>query len=314
MKIVITGGAGFIGSFLVDHLVEKYPGEVVVIDNLARGKIERLYSHIGNGKIRFVQGDIRQKTLLLEEFKDCDVVFHLAAQSNVLGAVRELDYSFTTNVLGTYNVLSAAKENGVKRIVFTSSREVYGEPTNLPVEEEAPLTAKNAYGASKIAGEAYCRVFANLGVETVILRLANVIGARDTERVIPLFINQILDGHPLEVYGRNKVLDFVGVNDVVCLIAQVGLQENWVKQPINCGSGVGTKLVDLANLLVDLIGKRCEIRIAPPREHEVDGYIANIEKAKLYLQFQPTTDLKILLPEIISYWIEQRRLTGGLVE
>ena len=310
MKIVVTGGAGFIGSFLVDHLVEYYQGEVVVIDNLFRGKKERLLHYIHSGKVRFVEGDIRQKNLLVEEFSGCQVVFHLAAQSNVLGAVGDLDYSFTTNVIGTYNVLSAAKENGVKRLIFSSSREVYGEPKSLPVGEEAPLAAKNAYGASKIAGETYCRVFANLGLQTVVLRLANVIGPRDTERVIPLFINQILDKQPIQVFGKDKVLDFVGVKDVVSLMAKVGFQEEWIQQPLNCGSGVGTKLVHLANCLVDLMGQECEIRIAPPRQHEVDGFIANIEKAERHLGFQPVSDLRLLFPEIIQYWQDQRKAMG----
>ncbi|MGB9640243.1 MAG: NAD-dependent epimerase/dehydratase family protein [Anaerolineales bacterium] len=311
MKVVVTGGAGFIGSFLVDHLAEVYPGEIVVIDNLFRGKKDRLLNNIESGKVRFIQGDIRQKAFLEEVFKDCEVVFHLAAQSNVLGAVGDLDYSFSTNVIGTYNVLSAAQENGVKRLVFSSSREVYGEPKSLPVSEEAPLTAKNAYGASKIAGEVYCRVFANLGLETVILRLANVIGPRDTERVIPLFINQILENQPIYVYGKNKVLDFVGVKDVISLIVKVGFQDEWMNQPINCGSGVGTKLVHLAEYLVDLIGKPNEINIAPPRQHEVDGFVADIDKAKQYLGFQPNTDLGLLLPEIIDYWQDQRRAMGA---
>ena len=123
--------------------------------------------------------------------RGADVVFHLAAQSNVMGAVDDPDYSVTTNVIGTYNVLRAAAEAGVRRVVFTSSREVYGDPAVLPVDETRPLLAKNAYGASKVSGEAYCRTFAGTrGLEVEVVRLTNVYGPGDSGRVIPLWIKR----------------------------------------------------------------------------------------------------------------------------
>ena len=153
MHILVTGGAGFIGTHLVASLLAEGK-EVSVLDNLTRGRI----SNTGKG-FRFVQGDIRDRETVVKAMTGVDILFHLAAQSNVMGAVTDLDYSFTTNVFGTFEVLRAAKEAGVRRVVFTSSREVYGDAAVLPVSEDAPLHAKNAYGASKVAGELYCRVF-----------------------------------------------------------------------------------------------------------------------------------------------------------
>src|SRR5207245_9289304 len=148
-------------------------------------------------------------------FRGPNVVCQLAAQSNVMGAVYDADYAYSSNVTGTFNVLRAAVSAGVKRVVFTSSREVYGDPRRLPVRESAPLPPKNGYGASKAAGEVYCRAAANEGIETVILRLANVYGTRDRGRVIPLFAQAAAAGWPLTIYGGKQVLDFIWVETVV---------------------------------------------------------------------------------------------------
>src|SRR5262249_25559920 len=139
----------------------------------------------------------------------------LAAQSNVMGAVYDADYAFSSNVTGTYNVLQAAKSAGVKRVLFTSSREVYGDPEQLPVQETSALRPKNGYGASNAAGEIYCHTAANEGLETSILRLANVYGTRDRDRVIPLFSQAAASGAPLTLYGGEQVLDFVWIDTVV---------------------------------------------------------------------------------------------------
>jgi UDP-glucose 4-epimerase len=173
-RVVVTGGAGFIGAHLVSRLVDR-GDDVIAFDNLRRGRREALEPHVGHGTVRLVEGDIRQLDALRPVVRGCDVVHHLAAQSNVMGAMENPDYSVTTNVLGTFNVLQAAAEAGVRRVVFASSREVYGEPRTLPAREDAPLHARSLYGASKVAGEAYCRTFAathGMGVD--VLRLANV--------------------------------------------------------------------------------------------------------------------------------------------
>src|SRR5215471_2362503 len=208
-KVVVTGGAGFIGSHLVDRLLADTQSEVVILDNLHRGRLTNLAQHADSPRLSIIQGDIRDFDIVAQTLRGADVVYHLAAQSTVMGAVDDLDYSFGTNVIGTFNVLKAASRESVQRVVFASSREVYGEPIELPVDEGQPLLAINFYGASKVMGEAYCRAFRRAnGLDTVILRLSNAYGPRDYGRVIPLWIEQALRGEDLELYGGKQVLDF----------------------------------------------------------------------------------------------------------
>ena len=187
-KVLVTGGAGFIGSHLVDALVAS--GITVrVIDNLSRGKLEFIESHISNGMVSFIREDVCNIGVIQDVLEGIEVVYHLAAQSNVMGAELDPISSFNSNVKGTINVLQAAqKAEKVRCFVFASSREVYGEPNLLPVSECSPLVANNYYGASKISAEAYCRIFDSPEFRVMILRLTNVYGPRDRGRVIPIFI------------------------------------------------------------------------------------------------------------------------------
>ena len=166
---------------------------------------------------------------------NCAIVYDLAAQSNVLGAVSDSDYSFTSNVIGTYHVLKSAVAADVKRVVFSSSREVYGEVDSLPVSENQPTDAKNLYGASKVAGEAYCRVFqATHGIDINVLRLANVYGLGDRNRVIPNWLEQARTGEDLILYGGEQVLDFVPINLVVRALLRAESQ-SFHGLPVNIG-------------------------------------------------------------------------------
>src|SRR5579864_6274079 len=158
-KIVVTGVAGFIGSHLIDRLLADGANEVVGFDKFSRGRLENV-AHLRHvSRFELIEGDIRDRAAVADVLRGAGLVYHLAAQSTVMGAVRNVDYTFETNVGGTFNVLRAAVEQGVPRVLFASSREVYGEPITLPVDEESPLLPVNSYGASKMAGEAYCRAF-----------------------------------------------------------------------------------------------------------------------------------------------------------
>ncbi len=216
-------------------------------------------------------------------------MFHLAAQSNVMGAVADASYSFNTNVVGTYNVLQAAAAAGVKRVVFPSSREVYGDPRNIPVPETAPLRAKNAYGASKIAGEVYCRLAAQQGLETVVLRLANVYGPGDRDRVIPLFAAAASAGLPITVFGRQKILDFVWIDVVVDALIKTAFG-SYIRGPVNIGSGKGTTILDLARRIVDHRRSVSKINVVEEREQEVGRFVADITRAKRRLKIPEPDD------------------------
>ena len=297
MKILVTGGAGFIGSHLVDRLLLDPTAEISVLDNFSRGRIEHL-AHIQH-RISIVRGDIRDRALLQQTISGVDLVYHLAAQSNVLGAVRDLDYSFETNVVGTYQVLRAAAAAGVRRLIFSSSREVYGEPASLPVQETAPLAPKNAYGVSKAAGEMYCRLFAESRLQVVVFRLANVYGPRDRDRVIPLFAQQALRAEPLTVFGSTKVLDFLWIGDLVDVLCQAA-QCPCPDAPVNLGSGKGTNLIDLAKRVSAVTGGRSTVSVAAERQPEVGHYVADVTLARRLFQLHCPEDPIEHVPAIVE--------------
>lgn len=281
MKTVVTGGAGFIGSHLVDALVDR-GDSVVVIDNLHRGRVEHIEYQIESGAVVFVEGDIRDGDALRRWLAGADVIYHLAAQSNVMGAMDNVDYSFTTNVLGTFELLKAAKEEGVPRVVFSSSREVYGEQKAMPVAESATLNAKNLYGASKLAGEAYCRAWERTaGTTCSVLRLANVYGPRDTDRVIPLWLDRATRGDDLVIYGGTQVLDFVWIDIAVKSLIAAAMIE--LDGPVNVGSGQGTTLQELARAVTNLTGSKSRVRMEPARAVEVTKFIAATDRMQRIL-------------------------------
>jgi UDP-glucose 4-epimerase len=300
-RVVVTGGAGFIGSHLVDRLLEEDADvEVRVLDNLWRGRREHLAHHAGDPRFRFLEQDVRDRDGLEVALRRADVVYHLAAQPTVMGAVEDASYTFDTNVGGTFNVLRAAALNKVQRVVFASSTQVYGEPINLPVDEEAPLMAINLYGASKLSGEGLCRAYRReTGLSAVVLRLANVYGPRDAGRVIPEWLDQIKAGQDLVVYGGKQVLDFVWVGDAVSALERGGAALGPLP-PINVGSGTGTKIVDLARRLGRLVGGRAHLLLQPARPVEVTRYVAKIDRMRELLELEPSLDplghLAALLP------------------
>jgi UDP-glucose 4-epimerase len=224
MKILITGGAGFIGHHLANRLAEHHT--VVVYDNLYTGDSRRL-----NSNIEFVKGDLMDLTHLSKASRDVDVIYHLAAISRVLESVKHVE---------------VAREHECK-IIYASSREVYGDAQYLPVDEEHPLNPKNPYGASKLAAEHIIRAMATTyDMRYAIIRLANVYGKGDFSRVIPTFLHNIKEGKDLVIYGSSsKIIDFIHINDMVdALIACLDVDE----QILNIGSGIGTTLRELADI------------------------------------------------------------------
>jgi UDP-glucose 4-epimerase len=296
-RALVTGGAGFIGSHLVDRLVRD-GDDVVVVDNLRRGSLDRINMHIRNGHVEMIEADIRDRDSMLAAAARCDAIYHLAAQSNVMGALADADYSFTTNAWGTYNVLQAAVESGVPRVVFSSSREVYGEPQYTPVDEEHPLAAKNPYGASKLAGEAYCRTFANChDIDVAVLRLANVYGPGDSDRVIPLWLREAFAGRDLAVYGGQQILDFIWIDTVVDALLLAGREG--LAAPVNIGSGVGTSILELGQRVLEIVGATGELNRLPSRGPEVTRFVADVTRMRS-LGIEPDPDPLAHLPELAA--------------
>jgi UDP-glucose 4-epimerase len=304
MKVLVTGGAGFIGSHLVDRLVADGWGDILILDNLFRGRLANIAHHLepqqANARVQFRQADIRDYETVRDAAQGAALIFHLAAQSNVMGAVADVDYSFTSNVVGTYNVLKAARECGARRVMFTSSREAYGEARYLPVDEDHPLGSKNTYGASKVAGEMYCRVFSgNFGLETAVVRLSNVYGGRDYGRVIPLWLERANRGENLIVYGGQQVIDFVWIDQVVEALLRAS-RADIVGQPVNIGSGQGTPILELAERILQLIPTASRLDLQPARAVEVAKFTARVDRMRELLGLEPPADPLFGLPRLVQ--------------
>jgi UDP-glucose 4-epimerase len=296
-RILVTGGAGFIGSHLVDRLASERSNYIVVLDNLRRGRLENLSKSLH--RIRFIQADIRERAAVEEAMRNVDIVYHLAAQSNVMGSAQDIDYSFSTNVNGTFEVLRAAAAGGVKRLLFASSREVYGEPACLPVKETAPLTPKNAYGASKAAGEAYCGIFNSPAFQVRTVRLTNVYGPRDFGRVIPIFAHQALKGEPLTLFGGKQIIDFVWIDHAVESLIRA-IKVDALPGPINVGTGIRTDLQTLARRIILVAKSNSQLCIAPAREVEVAQFVADTLLQKKHLGLDSPEDPLMHLPFVVQ--------------
>jgi UDP-glucose 4-epimerase len=298
-RVLVTGGAGFIGSHLVHALADR-GYEVNVLDNLKRGRVRRIDRDIRSGAAYFIEGDIRDVEVLREAATGCNAIYHLAAQSNVMGALDDPEYSFTTNTQGTFNVLRCAVDLEIPRVVFTSSREVYGEPDYAPVDEDHPLKAKNPYGASKLAGEAYCRVFQNCyGLDVAVTRLANVYGPDDTSRVIPLWLEQASTGRDLTVYGGNQILDFIWIDTVVEALIHAGA--HGLSGPTNIGSGVGTTILELGQRIIATLNANVDLVRLASRNAEVRRFVADITRMKA-LGIEPPSDPLAHLPQLADMY------------
>jgi UDP-glucose 4-epimerase len=293
----VTGGAGFLGSHLVDALMAR-GDEVRCLDNLHRGSELNLAAHLDRPRFELWRGDIRDYDTALRACDGMEVVFHLAAQSNVMGALSDPDYSFTSNVAGTYNVLKAASAAGVRKLVFSSSREVYGEPVSLPVREDAAPAPKNPYGASKAAGEAYCAAWQKTqGLDCQILRFGNLYGPRDSDRVIPLWVGNALRGDDLLLYGGHQTLDFFWVQDAVeaLLAAAAGASSG----PINVASGRGTRLDALAERVLEATESRSRLVRLAARDAEVGSFVADVSRMTACLGVEPPEDPLEHLEEMV---------------
>ncbi|MBU3912752.1 MAG: SDR family NAD(P)-dependent oxidoreductase [Nanoarchaeota archaeon] len=294
MRILVTGGLGFIGRHLVRELVNKNH-EVVVIDNLHHNQKIECFSFGRN--IKFVLGDIRDLALLEKELCGIEIVFHLAALSSIKDACENPKYCFSTNVTGTFNVLMAALKNKVRKIIFTSSREAYGNAKSLPVKEDAPLNPANIYGASKASCEHFCNVFRkNYKRNITVLRLTNVYGPDDPgrNRVIPTILRKIKNGEDITINGGSQILDFVWIEDVVrVLVESIDKRDN---ETLNVGSGRGISIKDLAEKIIKSSKSHVRLIKAPKVSNEVEKFVADISKMRIK-PFPLEEGLKIMFKE-----------------
>lgn len=307
-KVLVTGGAGFIGSHLVDRLMSE-GFDVVVLDDFSSGRRENLSVHFGKPNFCLVEGDVRDKADVKRALEGVDVVFHLAAIVSVDFSVKDPLLVNEVNVGGTLNVLRESLKAGVKRFVYASSCAVYGEPVNLPVNEEHPARPMSPYGVSKIAAEYYCRVFCGVyGLESVCLRFFNVYGSRQVvgpySGVIMKFIDRMKRGEEPIIYGDGEqTRDFVFVGDVVDACLRAMHCKNCVGDVVNVGSGVETSINRLAEVLIGVFDVRDVKPVyAKARAGDIGRSYADLSKAEGLLGYKSKTSLKeglaVLLREL----------------
>jgi len=307
VRVLVSGGAGFVGSHVVDLLLGG-GFEVVVLDDLSGGCLENVSEHVVDECFRFVRGDVRDVRVVRDVVSSVDAVLHLAALVSVPGSFRDPVLTNDVNVNGTLNLLRACVECGVERFVYASSCAVYGEAERLPIREDCPTRPMSPYGVSKLTAENHVQAFhENFGLKTVCLRYFNVYGPRqaysDYSGVITQFLNRLAKDLPLVVFGDGEqTRDFVYVQDVAeanmlalkCGVAAVG-------EIFNIGTGFATSINQLASALLEATNKTSvKIMHSEAREGDIKHSVADISKAKKKLGYTPKVSLKDGLQKLLK--------------
>ena len=299
MKILVTGGAGFIGSHIAEYLVQR-GDDVTVLDNLITGSKENLTKI--NDKINFVNGDIRDHKLLEELVSDTTGVFHEAALASVQQSFSMKDEYIDVNVTGTENIFKLAKEYGFK-IVYASSSSVYGNPKKIPVKEDDERKPINPYAKTKLDGEDLAKKYSEIGVKVIGLRYFNVFGKRQSKEyagVIKLFLQRIQQKKSPKINGDGlQTRDFVHIDDVVK--ANVLAMDSDINHRfLNVGSGLPTSVLDLANLIIKVSGLPLEPIHGPELSGDVKATQSDIKLIRKLLNWEPKMKLDDWLTKIIS--------------
>jgi len=301
-RVLVTGGAGFIGSHLVDRLVDE-GCHVVVLDDLSSGSLENIRGHLDSRKVRFIEGDVRGSEVVEEAMKDVDLVCHSAAVVSVPYSMREPLLTHEVNATGTLNLLIASLSHKVERFVYLSTCAVYGEPEYLPVDEAHPTNPISPYAASKLAAEHYCKAFQQAyGLKTTILRPFNVYGSRQNDGVVAQFVQRMKKGELPIVYGNGRqTRDFLYVLDAVDAIMLALKHDGAVGEVFNVGTGKATTVNELGRLLLRIFGMELKPLREEPRIGDVMRSCADIGKAEKELGYRPRFSLKRALRHFVDY-------------
>jgi len=317
MKMLITGGAGFIGS----HLCDKYTREghtVLCLDNFMSGNLSNVRHLLDYRNFKLIRGDIRDFELLERTVRDVEVIFHLAAQIHVDRSYVEPRLTYEVNVMGTQNILEIARLHDAKRVIHASTSEVYGSAQYVPIDEKHPLNAPHPYGASKIAADRMCHAYIQTyGMDISILRLFNVFGPRQRDigygGVVSIFARRILNDTPPIIYGNGlQTRDYTYIEDAVSAYDLVLNYREPITEPINFGSGREVSILELANMLIELCGRQGKLEPThiEPRIGEVERLIASATKAQKLLGWKPGYDIGTGLREFVqwyrNYGLEER--------
>ena len=302
-KALVTGGAGFIGSNLVDSLLENN-FEVRVLDNLSSGKVKNLPENI-----ELIKGDIRNEEIVKNALKGIDVVYHLAAQASVSVSMKEPILDASVNTVGTLNILNQAFNSEIDHFVFSSTGgAIYGEPEHIPPNENSPEEPISIYGVSKLAAEKYVKFYEKLGLNCSILRFANVYGPRQDPfgeaGVISIFLNNILNNKPIYVFGNGtSSRDYVFVKDITKVAIEI--LKKPTPKPLNIGSGNEIILNDLIKTIKSTIKKDFKVIYTDERDGDVKNIYLDCSKLQSHLGWIPATSLSDGLAQVWN-WMKSR--------
>lgn len=307
---LVTGGAGFVGSNLVRIILERLPDtRVTVLDDLSTGTMELVPNH---ERLRFVRGSVEDSETVKKTMEGVDLVFHLAAR-NIIASTKNPRSDFETNIGGTLNVLLAARDLEVDKVVYTSSASVYGNPRYLPINEDENLSTLTPYSVSKLAGENYCRSFYDsYGLPTVAVRYSNVYGpAQNPENpycgVVSKFIQTVRNGVNPRIHGDGEqTRDFTYVRDAVEATLEAGLSVRGLGDVFNIASGVETSVNTLAKLIIEICDADLKVDFIDRRDIDnIRRRVLNIERIRRVFRWVPTHTLERGLRKTVE-WLDQR--------
>jgi len=305
-KVLVTGGAGFIGSHLTEALLQE-GHRVRVLDDFSTGKRKNLIFDKKYPSLEIIEGDIRNLAICQKALKDAEVVFHQAALPSVERSVEDPLGSNAVNAGGTLNILFSAREERVKRVIYASSSSIYGDTPTLPKHEEMPSNPLSPYALQKYSGEQYCRLFYQLyGLETVSLRYFNIFGPKQDpasiySAVIPRFIDALLKGHPPLNFGDGEQSrDFTYIDNVVRANLLAMSAEHLHGEAINIACGKRVSLNQLLNILKEIVGSKVSPVHEEPRKGDVKHSLADINKGKRLLNYDPQVGIEMGLRKTVE--------------
>jgi UDP-glucose 4-epimerase len=304
MKVLVTGGAGFIGSHLVDRLLSE-GNSVRVLDNLSTGRRENLPK---SGLIEFIEGDIRDSNAVGSAVLGVSAIVHLAAVASVQASIDDPLGTHQTNLVGTLNLLEAARRSGAKRFLYASSAAVYGDNAQLPVSENLRPSPLSPYAADKLAGEHYLDFYRRtFGLSTMAFRFFNIYGPRQDPSspysgVISIFVDRMRMAKPVTIFGDGRqTRDFVYVGDLVDVLARTLAIESTKEQVCNVGRGIESSLLELIAALEEIAGRPIERRHEPARAGDIVRSCADVGRLRSLMGSVPGTSLRDGLQELLHY-------------